>query len=55
MFLGVDGAMLAEIISIIAVVVAGLSTAYARRALKEAKKANEINRFKALLDLKVVT
>ncbi|KUJ75024.1 hypothetical protein AVO42_06600 [Thiomicrospira sp. XS5] len=40
------------IISIIAVLVASLSALYARWAVKEAKKANELNRFKALLDLK---
>ncbi len=44
--------MSAETISIIAVLVAGLSALYARWAVKEAKKANELNRFKALLDLK---
>ncbi|GAA0199087.1 hypothetical protein GCM10009123_03010 [Kangiella japonica] len=44
--------MLAEIISIIAVLVAGLSALYARWAVNEAKKANELNRFEALLGLK---
>ncbi|MFB2800709.1 hypothetical protein [Shewanella seohaensis] len=44
--------MSAETISIIAVLVAGLSALYARWAVREAKKANELNRFKALLDLK---
>ncbi|WP_016954358.1 hypothetical protein [Catenovulum agarivorans] len=44
--------MSTETISIIAVLVAGLSALYARWAAKEAKKANELNRFKALLDLK---
>ena len=44
--------MLAELISIIAILVAGLSALYARWAVKEATKANELNRFKALLDLK---
>lgn len=44
--------MLAETISIFAVLVAGLSALYSRWAVKEAKKANELNRFNALLDLK---
>jgi len=44
--------MSTETISIISVLVAGLSALYARWAAKEAKKANELNRFKALLELK---
>lgn len=45
--------MVAETISLIAAVVAGLSAMYARWAVCEARKANELNRFKALLELKI--
>ncbi|WP_417698345.1 hypothetical protein [Psychromonas sp.] len=36
----------------IALLISGLSALYARWAVGESKKANELNRFKALLDLK---
>ncbi|QSX35407.1 hypothetical protein JYB87_05075 [Shewanella avicenniae] len=44
--------MSSETISIIAALISGLSALYARWAVNESKKANELNRFKALLDLK---
>lgn len=45
--------MSAEIISIIAVLIAALSALYSRWAVNEAKKANELSRLKALLELKI--
>ena len=44
--------MSSETISIIAVLIAGLSALYARWAATEARKANELNRLKSLQDLK---
>jgi hypothetical protein len=41
-----------EVLSVIALLISGLSALYARWAVGESKKANELNRFKALLDLK---
>ena len=51
-FLGGSIEISPEVLSVIALLIAGLSALYARWAVKEAKKANELNRFKALLDLK---
>ena len=52
-FLGDSIEISPEALSVIALLISGLSALYACRAVKESKKANELNRFKALLDLKI--